>query len=251
MTRISGTGGTKYAFKVKKIPGGSYYFVTIVLLSITFLPLFFGPLALLDMLSPSIEEPLYPHFSIYLPIDSNGGLGGFLGGAATVAYLLITFIGSIAFINWLLHAWVSIDLRDDRFEITRKNNKRVIHFKDIRDMVNLSKYNAAYAQDRSRTPTIYITLENETYEIRSQHYYFFGTSKQFNAFYKDFKNRLNAFVGGEPLEEEEVRKFTTWGDEIKHLFSAEATEKRKERERKEEERRERIRDAYKKSRAEP
>jgi len=178
--------------------------------------------------------------------------GGFLASAAAVAHLLIVFCGSMAFIEWLLHAWVRIDLRDDRFEITRKRKKRVIHFREIRDMVKSSKYSFAHEQDRVRTPTIYIALEKEIYQIRQQHYFVFGTSKQFNAFYNDFKSRLNVFAGGEPLEEEEVRKFTTWADEwqaLKRLFTAEATEERKERERKEEERRERIRSAYARSRA--
>ena len=231
------TNGKRYAFKVKKVPGGSYYFVSLVLLSVTFVPIYFGSLALLGMLPPwEAQEAAYS--------------GGFLAGAAAVAHLLIVFCGSMAFIEWLLHAWVRIDLHDDRFEITRKHKKRVIHFRDIRDMVKSSKYSFAYAQDRVRTPTIYITLEKEIYQIRQQHYFFFGTSKQFNAFYNDFKNRLNAFVGGEPLEEEEIRKFTTWADEwqaLKRLFTAEATEERKERERKEQERRERIRNAYAKT----
>jgi len=55
-------------------------------------------------------------------------------------------------------------------------------------------------------------------------------AKQFNAFYHDFKNRLNIFVGGEPWNEEVVKRL-----------------ERKERESKEEKRREGIRIAYAKN----
>ena len=218
-----------YRFKVKRVSGGSYWFVSVVLLAITFVPLYFGSWVLLNTVFPSLEDPLY-----YSSLDSGSGFGMFLG----IMHLLVFFGGSMAFIGWLLHAWVSIDLYDDRLEIDRKNQKRVIYFKDILDMANINKYGSIHADDRHRTPTVYIMLESETYEIRSQNYTFIGTSKQFNAFYHDFKNRLNIFVCGEPLDIKQEH-YT-----LKQFFSSEYTEKRKEAQKQEEERRERIRNAY-------
>ena len=109
------TNGKRYTFKVKKVPGGSYYFVSLVLLSITFVPVYFGSLALLGMQPPwEAQEAAYS--------------GGFLASAAAVAHLLIVFCGSMAFIDWLLHAWVRIDLHDDRFEIYQIRQQHYFFF---------------------------------------------------------------------------------------------------------------------------
>jgi len=113
-----------------------------------------------------------------------------------VGILIITAVGAYLLVNRLLHTAANINLYDRYIEISKGGKARVIQFEDIRELNNRNDFSRWNQVDAHKTPTIYFTLsDGETYELRSQHYLIFGSTKEFDAFFSDLNKRLGLFNG--------------------------------------------------------
>jgi hypothetical protein len=162
-----------YNFRVKRVSGGSFWVILTILSFILYLP----------VMAVMFANEAYMDEVVFI---------GLLGIAAVGAYALV---------NRLLHTTANINLYDRYVEINKGSKQRVIQFEDIRELNNRNDFSRWNQVDAHKTPTIYFTLSNgETYELRSQHYFIFGSPKEFNAFFNDLNKRLGLFKGN-PIDE--------------------------------------------------